>query len=215
MTGSWTLPEARGRGCFATVIEESVALTRLQGGVALLAFVTEDNASYRRLVAAGASLVPTTYAFSKAETPKVAAAGAEGVSTPDPVTLEAACAAMAGSDARVEYTPETWASQLLHRDGPTRVLQLGPHGHAVMEAKGDFDRMQAWTVRSSGRGAALAMVLADAQARGRKFFTFTLDTDVAEACRSLGLGTAPGFMTVLPTGASELGKPYFQSGDRM
>src|SRR4051812_19943519 len=45
MTGSWTLPEARGQGCFTRMIEESVSLAASRGCAGLLAFVTEDNPS--------------------------------------------------------------------------------------------------------------------------------------------------------------------------
>ena len=43
MTGSWTLPEARGKGCFNRMIQESVRLTEQRGGALLLAFVTQDT----------------------------------------------------------------------------------------------------------------------------------------------------------------------------
>ena len=43
MTGSWTLPEARGRGAFGQAIEESRRLVASHGGEALLAFVEPDS----------------------------------------------------------------------------------------------------------------------------------------------------------------------------
>ncbi len=68
MTGSWTLPEARGHGAFSLVIEESRRLVADRGGTVLTAFVTRENASRRRLVAAGCLEVPTWYVASNAET---------------------------------------------------------------------------------------------------------------------------------------------------
>jgi hypothetical protein len=53
MTGSWTLPEARGRGCFSQIIEESKRICFSKNVPFLTAFVTESNASYRRLKDAG------------------------------------------------------------------------------------------------------------------------------------------------------------------
>lgn len=67
MTGSWTMPGARGLGCFSRVIEESIRRTQTRGGVLLLAFVTEENASCRQLLRAGAARFPTSYLVSEAE----------------------------------------------------------------------------------------------------------------------------------------------------
>ena len=53
MTGSWTLPQARGKGCFTQIIKESVTLCAQKKVPFLTAFVTETNASYRRLKEAG------------------------------------------------------------------------------------------------------------------------------------------------------------------
>lgn len=53
MTGSWTLPEARGKGCFSRMIEESKRICFSKNVPYLTAFVTETNASYRRLKDAG------------------------------------------------------------------------------------------------------------------------------------------------------------------
>ena len=49
MTGSWTLPEARGKGCFSQIIEESKIICSKNKVSYLTAFVTDINASYRRL----------------------------------------------------------------------------------------------------------------------------------------------------------------------
>jgi GNAT superfamily N-acetyltransferase len=61
MTGSFTLPGARGRGLFSRFIEESLAVSRKRDCAMLLAFVTGTNPSRRRLEAAGATMVPSFY----------------------------------------------------------------------------------------------------------------------------------------------------------
>ncbi len=53
MTGSWTLPNARGKGCFSQIISESKRICFEKNVPYLTAFVTETNASYRRLKDAG------------------------------------------------------------------------------------------------------------------------------------------------------------------
>lgn len=53
MTGSWTLPAARGMGCFTEMINTSKVICKEKNVDFLTAFVTEDNPSYRRLHSAG------------------------------------------------------------------------------------------------------------------------------------------------------------------
>jgi GNAT superfamily N-acetyltransferase len=67
MTGSWTLPAARGRGCFTRIIEESRLLCADRGCGLLLAFVTQDNPSRRALERAGSALFPSRYVFGTVE----------------------------------------------------------------------------------------------------------------------------------------------------
>lgn len=49
-TGSWTLPNARGRGCFTQIIALFEKICEDKGVPFLTAFVTESNGSYRRFV---------------------------------------------------------------------------------------------------------------------------------------------------------------------
>lgn len=70
MTGSWTLPEARGQGLFSVVIQHSLELVKQKNGRYLLAFVISENASCRRLNDAGSLMVPTRYLFSSSSSGK-------------------------------------------------------------------------------------------------------------------------------------------------
>lgn len=65
MTGSWTLPISRGMGCFTETIKQSNKIVTTKKMDFLTAFVTESNASYRRLRDAGSLLVPTNYIISE------------------------------------------------------------------------------------------------------------------------------------------------------
>ena len=64
MTGSWTLPNARGKGCFSKIIEISQEICFNKNVPFLTAFVMEDNASYKRLENAGSYLIPTSHFIS-------------------------------------------------------------------------------------------------------------------------------------------------------
>lgn len=63
MTGSWTLPAARGMGCFSQMIQTSKEICQNRKVDYLTAFVTEDNASYRRLKEAGYLCLPANNYF--------------------------------------------------------------------------------------------------------------------------------------------------------
>lgn len=64
MTGSWTLPEARGKGCFTKMIEVSKKVCLEKNVHHLTAFVVQTNPSYRRLQNAGSILIPTSHYIS-------------------------------------------------------------------------------------------------------------------------------------------------------
>src|SRR3989442_4864180 len=68
MTGAWTLPQFRGRGCFARIIEESLRLTVMKGGALLLGFTTEEKGSFRQLAKAGSVLFSSSYFLSTLQT---------------------------------------------------------------------------------------------------------------------------------------------------
>ena len=65
MTGSWTLPISRGMGCFTETIMKSLELVSDKNFSFLTAFVTQSNASFRRLQDAGSFLLPTNYIISQ------------------------------------------------------------------------------------------------------------------------------------------------------
>lgn len=112
MTGSWTLPAARGCGAFSRFIEESRAISPV-----LLAFVTQDNPSRRRLEAAGAAAIPTFYCRRATSLP--------------PARENAV---------RFVYSDEEWQSQFVARPAPAERLN-GAGWSAVIEQAADTDRI--------------------------------------------------------------------------
>lgn len=231
MTGSWTLPAARGRGAFTKIIDESVALTREHGGALLLAFVTETNASFRRLEAAGSALFPTRYVSGRAGLSATAArVGIERDATAarDWFTrFEEARPA----GAHFAYASEgEWASQHLDRPGQPVLVEVEGTGAALVETHGDFDRVQAIAARGDdARLQVIASCLQRAASRGKRLFLFESKPPRAERLvQELGLDAAKGYLTALPAdeAASETflgGVPLAQafpdwsldSGDRM
>jgi GNAT superfamily N-acetyltransferase len=66
-TGSWTLPKARGRGCFSQIIQEFLELCKRKNIDYLTAYVTESNASYRRFKSIDFNMLQADNIFSNLE----------------------------------------------------------------------------------------------------------------------------------------------------
>ena len=197
MTGSWTLPAARGRGAFSQIIDESRRLVAARGGNVLIAFVTQDNASRRRLVAAGCVEVPTWYVASNDET---IAPGGVAVVEPSSATVEELFHAFRrwqdkGTGASVVYpSVEVWTTQYLARSLPVeRLMSAGCH--CLVERAPVSDRVL-W-IDGPDPSAAMAALLARAVGTGRQLFVFTVEAGLAKALVDLGMVAKPGSITVL------------------
>ncbi len=206
MTGSWTLPAARGQGCFSRIIEESVGLSRAARGAVLLAFVTEDNASCRRLLAAGSAAFPTRYLVCEAGLRKSEApVELRGADQDFLLQAWALRESQATGQTRISYTADQWRSQFLERSGECSLLQAEALGAVAVEEVGHFVRVQATALRS---GAALPQLLGAvssfAQARGKGTFLFSLDEAVHRAAEQSGFTSKPGLMTALVADAPAL-----------
>ena len=202
MTGSWTLPAARGRGCFTRVIEESVAVTQERLGALLLAFVTEDNPSCRQLLKAGAAAVPTSYFFtdldasSQMSGPELAIAGEDDL--PDAVAL---WAKSREGKCRFAYSSlEDWKGQFLERPGRVDAVRDASGAFAILERTSTTDRIQAWWAPTQESALQLFQSLRDhAWSNGRKLFSFSTDATLTAQCEAMGLRKKPGYLTVMVT----------------
>lgn len=187
MTGSWTDPSARGRGMFTSMIEHSSMLARERGAVALLAFVTSDNASRRRLEAAGSVMVPTWYL-------SVPAALGEPWTEVDDVdaALDIVEAARASRGEGVRFVYPSLADlrgQLVERSPDVRILTSAAGAVAVVERAGSTVRVLA----STDRGVDPHVVGAS------ELFRFSTDPDAAAHARTTnGARVTEGFLTILP-----------------
>jgi len=158
MTGSWTLPAARGRGLFSRMIDRSQEVARTRDARLLLAFVTTTNSSCGRLAAAGASMIPTFYCNGSLSRP---------IQTP---RLEPA--------ARFVYSDEEWRRQFLERPVSTRlitsdswsaVIEDTDDRRRVHSIEGDFDA----AVPALGEFFCFTTVTSRAEALAASGFTIT------------------------------------------
>ena len=138
MTGSWTVPEARGQGCFTKIIEESLSLASDKGAGLLIAFLTESNASFRRLAGAGSSLFPTHYLFSNQNTPIPESGHVVSPVSDIKKGIETIFDNLRKHQdglAHFTYTLKEWASQFWERPGEMELLHIGDIGLAIIERK--------------------------------------------------------------------------------
>jgi GNAT superfamily N-acetyltransferase len=227
ITGSWTLPEARGRGAFTQLMEASKEIAR-ERGAAFFGFGRQGNASERLLEAGGFTMTPTFYCRS------IPSKLGEGSPIPfaalECVPDEPLPSKFSSS---FVYSPGEWRAQFLERPH-AHIDCIGRPGEwsAIVERVDDFDRVLAMS-----DPAALPQLAARAHASGRRLFWFALSrpsgwefgvrssglADEQSRTRRLcpspisqprtGFEWTDGFMAVIP------GLPFsdftMQNGDRM
>jgi hypothetical protein len=129
MTGSWTLPISRGMGCFTETIKKSVEIVQDKKVSFLTAFVTESNASYRRLRDAGSFLVDTNYIISQnLECKKLFNQIEVAVLECNYENLEAVFNLrnkLLQSKIHYDYNFDEFVNQFINRINPTFLIQLG------------------------------------------------------------------------------------------
>lgn len=209
MTGSWTLPEARGQGCFGRLIEQSLQLCRQRSCPVLLAFVTANNASCRQLERAGAAMAPTYYLFSTQATPRPVRAAPLVSVKPTPYL---AFEAQERLDlARRLYSRFAYASieeftaQFVDRPMPVEVLRAEDGSLSFVERTDDTQRLQLLVTDNDTEADwthQIASHLELAAAKSQTFFLFSIRDTVRDACVSLGMDYKKGFLTTLATGAN-------------
>jgi hypothetical protein len=215
MTGSWTLPEARGQGCFTRIIQESVRAAANQGAGLLLAFVTEDNPSYRRLRDAGAALFSTTYLRGTSD---ASPWPVEGEVLDEALEMKLHARHVASGEAGLErwsvvYDLDTWRDQLVERARRSAAVRIGDDAFALVDRVPDNNTTRLLALyQGSSELDALLSALAGAEARrGRTLVGFAADPNLAEAARESGLLCRPGYMTALVADSAALGSAIGQA----
>lgn len=212
MTGSWTHPEARGRGLFPKIVEQSADIARADGADALLAFVTATNATARRLREAGATMYPSFYC--RGQVGRADDDGATRAATWSPV------APPHDGATRFAYDDGEWITQFMHSPhGAASVRAIDGAVAVVTRARG-FDRIE--TLRADDSESRMGLVAAlqnEAATRGSRLFSFSTDPAYAATLRSAGFEIIPGFVSLIPTGSQSAGELAahweLENGDRL
>ena len=212
MTGSWTLPEARNQGCFATMIDRSLLLARDAGAALLIAFVTQTNPSMKRLVSKGSAVFPTHYLV----------AGQTEVQPGPPVQLIAVAdvgecsldihsfmASGGVGHPHFTYSAEEWLSQFVERPEAMEFLCIDGACVGIVEKKGPFDRLLSFTGRERySREDILRACYARSLKNKRRLFFFTASSSLKDYAVELGFEHIPGFLTTLIANEAALRRAF-------
>lgn len=207
MTGSWTLPVARGRGCFTRIIEESIRITRERTGALLLAFVTEDNSSCRQLCKTGAATFPSSYFTLQPEhDPGSPKCGLEEVDSISEELFQCWVSAREGF-ARFGYTSlQDWSSQIVDRGRKTVLLQR-EDAFAVLADHSDTYQLHALLSRDGQSVHDILRAIKHYSDRAnKKLFLFSTDPVLSEFCRSNGFLEKRGYLTAHVADWARLGR---------
>jgi hypothetical protein len=198
MTGSWTLPAARGRGCFSRIIRESINITAERNGAILLAFVTEDNASCRALLSSGAAAFPTSYFIRQPNVGDFADRSGTIAELPDVTDNQIdEWRQQYGKFVRFSYhAHEDWRAQILRRPSAPRIYSRDANEFVVLEEFADTERILAYLgPRGTFPRDLMNAVVCRAASRNKKCFTFSSDPALSEFCSGSGFTKRSGFLT--------------------
>lgn len=201
MTGSWTLPEARGKGCFSQIIEASQDICKKHGIPYLTAFVTESNPSYRRLKAAGSHLVATHHLFAPKRPFDIKKNG--DVALLDK-TKEIAQAVYDRARKTLfrhvsfRYSFEEFYKQYIERPDKVCVLKV-QDDYAVVEESHNAVKLLLITYQEESILKHNLKLISNwaMEKIGKKALVFTTQKNIYAICRALGFQDIPGYFTIL------------------
>ncbi|WP_224999055.1 hypothetical protein [Cesiribacter sp. SM1] len=225
MTGSWTLPKARGRGCFSKIIQLSKELAGKRDVPYLTAFVTESNASFRRLRDAGSMLLPTSFLFSPEE--PFADVDIAEISVTDKTEgvikdIFEKFSQLQKESVRYTYTPEEFRQQYIDRPNGSEIIRLGDD-YAIVEETYNVVRVLLITYKDLNQFEKTVKLLTNwaLKNRSKKLLLFSTQQGLIERSKNIGFEAMQGYFTILSTseGAKEQMEELMQlsinMGDKM
>jgi hypothetical protein len=200
-TGSWTLPNARGRGCFTQIIEEFTKLCTDKKIDFLTAFVTESNASYRRFESIGFQHFQADNVFSNLdfdysnfglEVRKIAC---------NPKAIYSVYEDFMEQNAGYYYSFEEFSGQYLQRKLEVQVLQIEDTIFVAEENESTFRILY-----YSAFNVQHLMAFSDwvNKEKQKKVMFFLTDKSQIEFCRINNFSIAPSFLTFQQTSSNVL-----------
>lgn len=229
MTGSWTLPEARGKGLFPAFIQRTRERVAHHGGAAVLGFAGDvQRASTRKLADAGSRCLPSVNGIGSIDAAPANAAEVElrDASDSDAELLYMRWRRRAERAAGFAYPNlAAFIGQFIHRAQPVAIARLDGDGVALIERAEDTDRVLLLDEGASDRAGLYRALWRSAAERGRKLYAYGVGEVEARVFETAGLALKEGYFTILAATdaradaavCDELARLAWdhQSGDRM
>lgn len=230
MTYSWTLPNARGKGCFSKIIELSKEIAYKKNVHCLTGWGVEENASFRRLRNAGSHLVPTYYMFSPEELPfEINNNNISIITNSINISeLYSKRSELINNDISVGYDNiDDFEGQFVKRYLKTEILKVN-NDIAVIEET--YDLIKLVLLNTENKYSYFECVKSLAQwslkERKKKFLFYTVDTELCNMCKNLNFTALSGAFYMIFSDKMQLSdiigdkefslaKFNFQYGDKM
>ena len=210
MSGSWTLPEARGQGLFKAMIQASRGRAAERGCAILIAFAHDANPSARALAGQGAVVAPAAY---------LAHPGSLVRNVVEPAQAQAIESLFAGRAfpagiSRISYQGDEWSSQLLHRPRPVETVRLSTGEVAICERGAGAVRILDVSRTDPQSFAAAA---AEMTGLGAPLVAYTTEEEALPSLAAAGFTSRAGGVYILETGEGSASPErwWFANGDRM
>ena len=204
VSGSWTLPAARRKGCLTKLVEKGRELSGEKKLPFVSAFMVDTNPSSRRLRALGAKMVPVYHLFS----PEVPFKDADGAK---PEMMEKNSEVVQKVYNRMmetqkgftffDYTLQEFEKQYISRLGVTTILRIN-NDFAILEDGANEVKVIMHTFQDREGFLSLVKHVTNwcLNNRGLKAFFFTAREESKKACMTMGFQNILGYFTVLYTG---------------
>jgi hypothetical protein len=201
MTGSWTLPAARKKGCFTKMIYCSKDLCKDKNVPFLTAFVTAVNPSSRRLETEGSYMLPTWHLFS----PEILFEEEDGIKAEilhhdDKIyhTIYDTVQERQSEFLNFSYKFEEFVGQYLERIKKTTVLRI-LDDFAILEDGANEVKVLLLTYSDKESLKSNIKAVTDwcLTNKSSKAFFFSTRLEFKEVCESLDFQIAPGYFTIL------------------
>ncbi|MCY2686973.1 hypothetical protein [Salinimicrobium sp. TH3] len=208
MTGSWTLPAARKKGCFTKMIHCSKDLCHNKDVPFLTAFVTETNPSSRRLETEGSYMFPSFHLFSPEVVFKDKGLSQAKLRSSGKDTYRHIYEIMQKRQSdfmNFSYTFEEFVGQYLERIKETTILQLD-EDFAILENGVNEVKVLLLTYsnKESLRKNIKTVTNWCLENRSLKAFFFTTREEFHQVGRELNFIISPGYFTILSSSNGEV-----------
>ena len=207
MTGSWTLPAARKKGCFTKMIHCSKDLCEKKQVPFLTAFVTSTNPSSRRLEAEGSYMLPTYHLFSPEVSFRDQNLTPATIINNEKEVYKRVYEAMQEKQSHFlnfRYTFDEFVGQYLERIKKTTILQIGEDFAILEDGVNEVKVLLATYSDKESLGKNIRIITNWCiENRSLKAFFFTTREEFHQIGKELDFQISPGFFTILNSSNSE------------